>query len=96
MSPWWYVMTDPESDLSTAEDEAAFWALPVERRAIVVLWDIMLSIRDLPQFACDESPLNVNAYWFPARLGCLDAFLAVMSSQVGRGSVTTRSDVVDG
>lgn len=51
-----------------------FWHESVEARAIEAVGDFMMSLRDLPQFACDESPFQ-GPYWAPVLFGCRDAFL---------------------
>lgn len=52
----------------------SWFDVPVEERVIDVLADVMMSLRDLPPFARDGSPIAVGSYWFPVYQACLESF----------------------
>lgn len=63
------------SNQSGDEDDLAEWfSRPVDDRVIDLLGHVMMSLRDLPVFACDRSVLNRGSIWFPAYLACVEAF----------------------
>lgn len=63
-----------DEDIDEGAEREAWLELSVEERVVDVLGHVMLSLRDLPVFACDRSVLNHGTTWFPAYLACVEAF----------------------
>lgn len=51
-----------------------YFAQPPESRILGHIEHMMCSLRDLPRFACTESPLVADEETFPAVFGCREAF----------------------
>jgi hypothetical protein len=63
-------MADPDARNS----DTAWFEQPKELRTLQVLTHVMMNLRDLVRWACDESPLNRTALTFPVYIACVDAF----------------------
>jgi hypothetical protein len=76
---------------------------PVEERALDALFSVMLNMRDLPEWACDRSPLQYkySTLTFPAYVACVEAYFinARLVSEffwkMPKGDITARTFVAD-
>jgi hypothetical protein len=63
-----------ERDVADRLFTAWYFAQPPESQIVGHIEHMMCSLRDLPEFACTESPLVADAHSFPAVFACREAF----------------------
>lgn len=58
-------------------DEWEAWVRrPAEHRVVDVVGHVFMNLRDLPEFACNDSPLRVpGTYWSPAYIAAIESYL---------------------
>jgi hypothetical protein len=89
------VYADEDADLQE------YLGKPVEERALHVLFSVMMNMRDLPEWACDRSPLQFSTLTFPAYVACVEGYFtnARLVSEffwkMPKGDITARTFVPD-
>ncbi len=74
---------------------------PVEERALDILFNVMMSMRDLPNWACDRSPLQFSTLTFPVYLACVESYftsarlVSEFFCRMPTGDITARTFVPD-
>jgi hypothetical protein len=63
-------MPDPDA----RNPDTASFEQPKELRTLQVLTHVMMNLRDLVRWACEESPLNRTTLTFPVYIACVEVF----------------------
>jgi hypothetical protein len=88
-------------DADEDADLQEYLGKPVEERALDVLTSVMMNMRDLPEWACDRSPLQFSTLTFPAYVACVESYFtnARLVSEffwkMPKGDITARTFVPD-
>lgn len=75
--------------------------LPPERRALDSLTHVMMNLADLPEWACDKSPLQQSTRTFPVYIACAESYFtnarlaAEFFWKMPRGDITARTFIPD-
>lgn len=91
----------PDSQVEDDTEFLAWFDEPTERRALDALSHVMLSLTDLPRWACDDSPLQRSSLTFPIYIACVESFYtnarlaAEFFWKMPRQDITARSFVAD-
>lgn len=63
-------MADPDA----GDPDTAWFEQPKDLRTLQVLAHVMMNLRDLVRWACEESPLKRTTLTFPVYIACVEAF----------------------